>query len=219
MNTGRSLVARVVRHRTIMALGVLCTLGAAATAEGRAIRMAPAPEDQAPPVVTYASNRGGPRTVSVPIPGTGLVRGKSTLVIDAPIDKVRATVLDFAHYAEFMPHYRKCKMLGRTQAGGHEVYMEVIAINGLVTMWARVEVTKATTVDGVEIHETKFLEGNVKDLRATWRLRKIDDASTEVTLEVFLHPRLPLPDSMINKENLGGSADAVLAVKKRVTGR
>ena len=125
---------------------------------------------------------------------------------------VVATVLDFAHYAEFMPHYRKCKMLGRTQAGGHEVYMEVSAINGLVSMWARVEVTKPTTVDGVEIHETKFLE-------ATWRLRKIDEASTEVTLEVFLLPRLPLPDSMINKENMGGSADAVLAVKKRATGK
>src|SRR5262249_37066484 len=127
MNPRRSLVARVVRHRTMMVLGVLCTLGAAAPADAHAIRRTP--EEQPPPVVFYASNNTAPRTVGVPIPGTSLVRGKSTLTIDAPLEKVRDTVLDFGHYADFMPHYRKCKILGRTASGGREVYMEVSAIS------------------------------------------------------------------------------------------
>lgn len=161
-----------------------------------------------------------PRTVSVPIPGTGLVRGRSTLTIAAPIDKVRAVVLDFPHYPAFMPHYQACRVLGRGRDGAaREVYMEVAALHGAVKMWARVDVSKPAAADGVEVHESKLLEGNIKDLKATWRLKKIDEKSTELTLEIFLLPRLPLPDKLVNQENLNGSAAAVMAVKRRVLGR
>lgn len=174
----------------------------------------------APPTVTYAATSAdAPRTVAVPIPGSSLVRGKSTITMAAPIDKVRAAILDFAHYPQFMPHYKSCKVLGHTASGARNVYMEVAAAGGLVTMWARVEVGKPTMADGAEVYETKFVEGNVKDLKATWRFKKIDDASTEVTLEVFVLPKLPLPNSVVNQENLGGSAEAVLALKKRLTGK
>jgi len=160
-----------------------------------------------------------PRTIGVPVQGTQLVRGRSTMVIAAPIDKVREAALDFGHYADFMPHYRKCRVLSGARGGAQEVYMEVTAIHGAVTMWARIEVAKGTVVDGVEVYDTKFLDGNVKDLKATFRFRKIDDSSTELSLELFLLPQLPLPDSVLNEENLKGSADAVVAIKQRVTGR
>jgi ribosome-associated toxin RatA of RatAB toxin-antitoxin module len=223
MDTQRAPIVRVATHPTTRALWVLCILGAAAPApaEARAIRaVLVTPPAPAPPAVVYAvSPADAPRTVRVAMAGSSLVQGRSTIVIAASLEKVRETVDDFAHYADFMPHYRKCKVLGRTAAGGRDVYMEVKAINGLMTMWARVEAEKPTTVDGVEIHQTKFVAGNIKDLRATWRLRKIDAASTEVTLDVFLLPSFPLPDKLVNSENLSGSADAVLAVRKRITGK
>ena len=63
------------------------------------------------------------------------------------------------------------------------------------------------------------MEGNVDDFKAIWRLRKMDEDHTELTLEVFLEPSLPLPDSLINSENVGGAVDGVIAMRNRIEGR
>jgi ribosome-associated toxin RatA of RatAB toxin-antitoxin module len=151
--------------------------------------------------------------VSVPIEGSDLVRGRSTVTVSAPIAKVREAVLDFAHYAEFMPHYSNCRVLGRTPTGAREVYMEITALHGAVKMWTRVELPKATTIEGVETWETRFIEGNVEDFKAIWRLRRVDDTHTELSLEVFLKPKIPLPTDLLNEENLSGSTKGVLAMR------
>lgn len=175
---------------------------------------AKAPKEQSG-FVFAADSSSPPETVPVPIPGSGMVRGRSTVTVAAPIERVREVVLGFASYPEFMPHYTSCRVLGRTPSGGRDVYMEVGAVHGAVKLWARVDVSKPALVDGVEVYTTKFLDGNVKTLDASWRLKKVDDASTQLTMEVFMNPKLPLPDSLLNKENLEGSRQAVLALKKR----
>ena len=153
-------------------------------------------------------------TVPVRIEGSNFVRGMSTVVVNAPIDKVRERVLAFGDYPEFMPHYTKCRVLGRTPRG-REVFMEVTALHGAVKMWARIEVLKPVMVDGVETHDTRFLQGNVKDLKAAWRLKKLAPDKTELSLELFLLPKVSLPTSLINEANLESSADGVLALKRR----
>jgi ribosome-associated toxin RatA of RatAB toxin-antitoxin module len=155
-------------------------------------------------------------TVPVPIEGSGYVRGRSTVVVKAPIDKVRETVLAFSHYPEFMPHHRACRVLGRTPQGGRDVYAEISVLHGALKLWARFEMQKARMVDGVELHAARFIEGNVHEFTASWRLKKIDDKSTELTLDVFLNPKLPLPKSVINQENLTGSAGGVDAMRTRI---
>ncbi|WP_438001165.1 SRPBCC family protein [Sorangium sp. So ce185] len=162
-----------------------------------------------------APDAAGIASVAVPIGSTGFSRGRSTAVVKAPLERVRATVLSFERYPEFMPHYKKCRVLGRTPAGGWDIYMEVSALQGAVTMWARIEFQKAALVDGVETYSSRFVAGNVKDLQATWQLEKIDARTTRVSLEVFLRPKLPLPKSLLNAENLDGSARAVAAVRAR----
>ncbi len=159
-----------------------------------------------------------PTTVSVPH-GDGYARGRSTIAVDAPIDRVRETILDFAHYPDFMPHYSRCKILGRTASGARDVYMEVSALHGAVRMWARVEVPKPSSVDGFETYETRFVDGNVRELKAIWRLKSVGEGRTELSLEVFLNPGLPLPKRLVNQENLDGSAAAVMAAKKRIERR
>ncbi len=94
--------------------------------------------------------------------------------------------------------------------------MEVSALSGAVTMWARIEMQKPVVEDGVETYSSRFISGNVQDLQATWRLEKIDAQSTRLSLEVFLRPKLPLPKSLLNAENLDGSARAVAAIRARV---
>ena len=170
----------------------------------------------AAPVSAADPQAAGITTRRVPIAGTRLVRGHSTVVVDAPLAKVREHVLAFAAYPEFMPHYKTAKVLGRTPSGGRNVYMEVTALHGAVKMWARVEVQKPAPSDALESHEIRFLEGNVKELSGAWRLRRIDASKTELTLEIFLNPSLPLPASLINEENLDGSRKGVDAMRKRI---
>lgn len=156
-----------------------------------------------------------PEAVAVPIEGSDLMRGRATLKVKAPIERVRAAVLDFGHYAEFMPHYKASRVLGRTPGGGREVYMQIEALFGAVTMWAQVEFLKPTVVGETETYESRFEKGNVKDFKATWRLAKIDDTTTELSLEVFLNPSIPMPDNLINGENLRGSVKGVKAMRAR----
>ncbi|HTN89225.1 MAG TPA: hypothetical protein VL242_36355, partial [Sorangium sp.] len=75
-----------------------------------------------------APDRAGVTSVAVPIGSTGFTRGRSTAVVKASMERVRATVLSFDRYPEFMPHYKKCRLLGRTPPGGWDVYMEVSAL-------------------------------------------------------------------------------------------
>ncbi|WP_437839457.1 type II toxin-antitoxin system RatA family toxin [Sorangium sp. So ce1153] len=163
-----------------------------------------------------APDRAGVTSVAVPIGSTGFTRGRSTAVVKASMDRVRATVLSFDRYPEFMPHYKKCRLLGRTPPGGWDVYMEVSALQGAVTMWARVEIQKPALADGAETYSSRFVSGNVQDLQATWRLEKIDAQTTRLSLDVFLRPKLPLPKSLLNAENLEGSASAVAAIRTRI---
>jgi ribosome-associated toxin RatA of RatAB toxin-antitoxin module len=157
-----------------------------------------------------------PVTEAIPIERTELVRGRSTVVVDAPFDKVKSSLLRYGKYAEFMPHYSQSKILGRA-GKGHEVYMQVEALHGAVKMWAKLEMTPRK--DGnVELLESKFVDGNVKDFRAIWRLEPIDADHTKLTLEVFLYPTLPLPTNVLNDENVQGAEKGVTAMRKRIEG-
>ena len=156
-----------------------------------------------------------PKGMAVPIEGSELVRGSATTVVEAPLPKVREAVLGFADYAEFMPHYTKSKLLGRTGSGARDVYMEIAALHGAVKMWARLEVPKPVVAEGVETVEMRFVEGNVKELRGTWRMKQLDANKTELTLEVFLHSSLLLPTSVLNEQNVEGAVKGVRAMRDR----
>jgi ribosome-associated toxin RatA of RatAB toxin-antitoxin module len=171
-------------------------------AKAEATRPTPAPSDR------------NPVTEGLPIDGTELVRGRSTVVVDAPIAKVKSAVLRYQRYAEFMPHYRTSKVV-RKLPQGHEVYMQVEALHGAVKMWARLEMT-AKKDGAAEVLESKFVDGNVKDFRASWRIEPIDADHTKLTLEVFLYPSLPLPTAVLNDENVSGAEKGVTAMRKKI---
>ena len=164
-----------------------------------------------------AATHDGVRPEAVAIPGSSYVRGRSTVTVNAPIQRVRDVVLAFAQYSKFMPHYVASKVLGRAPSGGREVYLEVEAMSGVIKFWAELELPPmpVTNPDGSELYETKFIKGNVSAFDAAWRLRKASAATTELTLEVYLEPKLSLPGSALNHENLKGSAEGVVAMKLR----
>lgn len=157
--------------------------------------------------------------VSVPIEDSGLVEAKATVVVKAPVDKARATVLKFEDYPQFMPEYSDAKMRGKAPSGNDKVYMEITTLGGVARMYANIEVLSRNPDADTEVHEAKFIDGNVRQFKAIWTLHKLDDARTEVSLQVFLHPSLPLPDFLVNKANLDGAKKGALAMKRRIEGR
>jgi ribosome-associated toxin RatA of RatAB toxin-antitoxin module len=179
----------------------------------------PKPERPAPETILAADPGDAPEVSPVPIPGSGLVRGKARVLVRAPIDRVREVVLDFPHYPDFMPHYEACRVLGKTPSGGSDVYMRVEALHGALKMWARVEIGKSVGKDGVETYEARFREGNVRKLESAFRMHALDAQRTVLDIEVFLDPKLPVPDGMLNKENLDGARQAALAYKARSEGK
>jgi ribosome-associated toxin RatA of RatAB toxin-antitoxin module len=167
------------------------------------------------PDVIPAASKDQPRTTAIPIPGSGLVRARSTVVADAPIQRLREVVVGYAEYPEFMPHYKACRVLGRSPSGGRHVYIELGAAGGAMKLWARIDAKKPVVADGFETFESRLEEGNLKALEGTVRLRALDADHTEITLESFVRPNLPVPDAMLNRQNLDGARDAVLALKAR----
>ncbi len=157
-----------------------------------------------------------PTRERVVIDGSDIVRGRSRVLVKAPIAAVRAAVLDFDHYAEFMPHYRTSRVLGLSDDGGRQVYMQVAALHGALKMGARIKMPPPTTADGVETHESQFISGNVNDFKAIWRLEELDEKRTALTLEVLLDPTLPLPVSLVNDENIDGAVKGVAAMRDRI---
>ncbi|UQA56409.1 SRPBCC family protein [Polyangium aurulentum] len=197
--------------RTLGALMIAATafvVPASASADAPTASRGPAAASPAPAVDPVAE--------AVPIQGSDLVRGKAKIVVHAPMHLVRQRILAFNEYAEFMPHYNRSKDLGRGKNGSRNVYMEVYALRGAARMWARMSVAKAQWSNGVQTYDVSFIEGNVRDFHATWRMRQVDPAHTELELEVFLQPKLPLPASLLNRENMEGAVKGVVAMRNRI---
>ena len=196
---------------SVAALGV-------APAHARVVRVPP--ERLPPPAYIPAADPGDqPRVIAVPLPNSSLVRGRATIEVRAPLARVREVILDFTHYPEFMPHYEACRVLGTTKAGGRDVYMRIGAVHGVVKMWARIEVSKPTVEQGAETYRSRYVDGNIKDLQATWSVKRIDEGTTQLQVEVFMRPPLPLPASVVNGENMDGARQAVIAFKARAEGK
>ncbi|MBW2458243.1 MAG: SRPBCC family protein [Deltaproteobacteria bacterium] len=157
-----------------------------------------------------------PTREAVPIEGSDLVRGRSTVMVNAPIDQVRDVVFDYDRYAEFMPHYRASRIVGRASGGGRQLYQQWEALHGAVKLWARFDMRKVDGPTGIETYESEFIEGNVKLAFARWSLEAQPGDQTKLTLEIFLHPRIPIPSSLLNGENLDNAVKGVTAMRDRI---
>jgi ribosome-associated toxin RatA of RatAB toxin-antitoxin module len=153
---------------------------------------------------------------SFPVEGTGIRRIRATIVMDAPIDRVRSVVFDYDRYPEFMSIYDKAHVVWTTPAGLRLVQMQ---LGGIVHLWMRVEISPPVHDGNVERYEGRLVQGNVKAFEPRWAFEPMGDR-TRVTVESFMDPDLPLvPDGLVNNGARDGVRDAMVALKARVEGR
>ena len=107
--------------------------------------------------------------------------------------------------------------------GGIGVGMSDDEIWQVVTYLRSVEKMASATVTGDAAHGKELFfgtaacgtchmvngKGNVKRLDATWRLKKLDDTTTQVVLELLIVPDMPVPDSLVVPEVRFAAAKAV----------
>jgi len=144
----------------------------------------------------------------VKTPYADINAGAARVNVDAPEELVRSVVLDYKNYAKFMARFEKSQVIGRS-GDKTDVYLQVPILKGAAKVWAVVRFEPIKRVDGGEVLVGHMIKGNVKRLDATWRLKKLDDSSTQVALELLIVPDLPVPDSLVVPEVRFAAAKAV----------
>jgi ribosome-associated toxin RatA of RatAB toxin-antitoxin module len=134
--------------------------------------------------------------------------GAARVLAKAPSTMLRSVVTDYGRYSSIITQFKQARVLGRKDTQT-DVYLEVPILEGAGKVWAVVRFSPPETVGDQEIIRGRLVKGNVKRLDATWRIKKLDDRSSELSLELLIVPDLPAPKSLITKELRKAAGKAV----------
>lgn len=144
----------------------------------------------------------------VPVPNAELNAGAARARVQSSHETVRGVILDYPHYSQIITRFEKAKVVGRV-GKQTDVYLEVPILHGAAKVWAIVRFDPPKTEGGAEVVRGRMVRGNVKRLDASWRVRKVDETSAELTLELLIVPNVPAPRSLIESELSRAAARAV----------
>jgi len=146
---------------------------------------------------------------------TSIRTGGAQIFVNAPLASVRRVVQDFAHYQDFMPGFKRSRVVQKNKEFT-DVYLQVPILHGAATVWAVSRFTAPRKeANGTEVIEGTMQQGNVNDFRATWRLIPVDATHTILRAEMLIVPKLPLPGSVVTPELSYASDRAVTASRAR----
>jgi ribosome-associated toxin RatA of RatAB toxin-antitoxin module len=211
------MTSRLIVACALLSIGAVACLNTSMPRSRQAVLDGVVP----PPAATAAASSPVPKRAPdeaevelLPVAGSSLGRARATVMVRAAVDKVRAVLLDFPSYPEFLPHYKSARVVGKTPEGATLVHMQIDALGGMIRRWMRVEVS-SPVVDGPrETFGARLIEGDVKAFEARWELVRKPDG-TLLTLESFLDANLTLPAAFIDSGSAAGLKTAILAVKAR----
>lgn len=170
----------------------------------------------APDSVTIPPNM---QQYEVPVPGNSIRVGGARLPVHAPLSVVRQVVTEYAKYTEFMPQFEKSHVIGRSP-DGTDVYLRVTFLHGVAKIWAVMRFNAAESDDkGEHISGKMQGQGNVEDLRAVWRLETVDENTTNLALELFMVPKVPVPAWLVTQELVEAAKKGVARARERAEAR
>ena len=187
----KTLVISVVSVATM-------SLGSAATASGGLL---------ASPIVTR----------QVVAMDSRIAWGEAEAELAQPLEAILPVLEDYAGYEQFMPNFRRSRVLAQRGTRAR-VYMEVSAAAGALTLWGQLDMRERSDEQTeARIIEAQLLEGNIDAFRATWRLEPSEDGErTRVAFAIFVDPDLPLPASLISRENERAARRSIEALRDRL---
>jgi ribosome-associated toxin RatA of RatAB toxin-antitoxin module len=143
--------------------------------------------------------------------------GEAEADLDTPLEAILPVLEDYAAYQEFMPNFRRSRVLAQRGTRAR-VYMEVSAAAGALTLWGQLDLRERSEHPAeTRVIEANLLEGNIDAFRAEWRLEPTDDAGrTHVAFRIFVDPDLPLPSSLISRENERAARRSIEALRSHL---
>ncbi len=135
--------------------------------------------------------------------------GAARVHVKAPLETTKNTVTNYARYGAMITTFEQAKVIGK-QGDQTDVYLRVPILNGAAHIWAVMRFEPPRKLGGDEyVVAAKMVKGNVKRFEALYRIRRIDDTSSQLNLEMQIVPSLPVPGSLVTTEVAKASDRAV----------
>lgn len=156
----------------------------------------------------------------VKVPNADLNAGAARARVLSNRDTLRAVLTDYAHYSQIITRFEKAKIVGRV-GQQTDVYLEVPILHGATKIWAIIRFDPPKTEGADDVVRGHMVRGNVKRLDAVWRVRKVDETSADLALELLIVPDLhiPTPRSLVLSETRRAAARAVSGARSEAERR
>lgn len=154
----------------------------------------------------------------VRVPNVALSAGAARARVASTHETVRSVVTDYAHYSQIITRFEKARIVGKV-GQQTDVYLEVPILHGASKVWAVLRFDPPKAEGSELVIRSRMVKGNVKRLDATWRVRKVDETSADLALELLIVPDLPAPSSLIVSEVRRAAARAVSGARSEAERR
>jgi ribosome-associated toxin RatA of RatAB toxin-antitoxin module len=148
----------------------------------------------------------------VKVPNSSLEASAARALAHAPSEGLRSVVTDYAKYSSIITQFRNARVVGRS-GGRTDVYLEVPILSGFSKIWAVLRFEPAVVNGNQHVIRGRLVRGNVKRLDATWRIEKVSEQRSVLSLELLMVPDLPAPASLVSAELRKAAGKAVNAAR------
>jgi len=145
---------------------------------------------------------------SVDVSNGKLKAGAARVFVKAPLSTAVATVTDYGNYRAMIRRFERAEIVGK-HGDQTDVALRVPILNGRSRVNGTLRFDPPHVVGDEVVVVGRMIDGNVSRFEATFRLRKIDEQSTQLNLEMLIEPKLPVPASLVTRETADASDGAV----------
>jgi hypothetical protein len=145
--------------------------------------------------------------------------GHAEVLVDAPLTKVQAAALDFAHYKDFHRKLATARVVAK-EGANVDLYMKLPIKLGPVRIdqWEIMRFGPARQSATTMVVEGVGVQGNMKEGHIVIAARAIDDQHSLVKVDLLLVPKLPAPQALIDEELRDGAQDFVNGIRNTAQG-
>ena len=148
--------------------------------------------------------------------------GHAEALVNAPMAKVRAQTVDFAHFKDLVPDKFHTARVIAKEKGSTDVYVQVPVMRGLIVLTTVLRFGPPRVVSpGLELVEGTFVSGNknVKTANILFTVHEIDAEHTVLKCDLLILPTMAAPQSAIDEELRDAAQQAIDAMQERAQGR
>jgi hypothetical protein len=177
---------------------------------------APSADDRTAQLDRLKKDPGPIKSNWVP-PGKSERYGHAEGIINAPLDTVRAKLVDFGHYKDLAgPKFKSVKVVDK-QGNNTDVYFQLPIMKGIVTLWYITRFPPASKASGGDVVEGSFVKGNIKSMHIAFTLRAgADDKQSIMVCDLILQPNVPAPQAALDEELRDACGDAINSLRATV---